>query len=86
MNEVSGRDMNWFFDQFVWGTNWLNYKVEGVASDKVELKLGSYVENGKRITVTESDAERREGAKEARTSIACGEAQTRRRGRVPRSM
>ncbi len=58
VNEVSGRDMNWFFDQFVWGTNWLNYKVDGVSSDKLELQLGSYVENGKRITLTESDAER----------------------------
>ena len=59
VNEISGRDMNWFFDQLVWGTNWLNYKVDSVSNEKVEVKLGSYVENGKRITVTESDAEKK---------------------------
>jgi hypothetical protein len=61
VNEVSGRDMNWFFDQFVWGTNWLNYKVDSVSNEKVEPKLGSYVENGKRITVRESDAKKKQG-------------------------
>jgi hypothetical protein len=30
VNEVSGRDMGWFFDEFVFGTNWLNYRVDGV--------------------------------------------------------
>jgi hypothetical protein len=58
-NEVSGRDLNWFFDQFVWGTNWLDYKVDGVSSEPEEVKLGSYVQNGKRITVTETDAEQK---------------------------
>src|SRR5271157_5181407 len=56
VNEISGRDMNWFFDQFVFGTNWLNYQVDEVSNDPIGVKLGSYVENGKRITVTESDA------------------------------
>lgn len=58
VNEVSGKDMNWFFDQFVWGTNWLNYKVDSVSSDLVEQKPGSYMENGKRITVTGADVEK----------------------------
>jgi Peptidase family M1 domain len=59
--EVSGRDMTWFFDQFVFGTNWLNYRVDSVACNRIDVKLGSYVENGKRTTVTEKDAERIEG-------------------------
>ena len=57
VNEVSGRDMNWFFDQFVWGTNWLNYKVEDVSSEKIEPKLGSYLVNGKRATVTQAEVD-----------------------------
>lgn len=59
VNELSGRDMNWFFDQFVYGTNWLNYKVDSVSNEPVELKLGSYLENGKRIVVSEADAEKK---------------------------
>jgi hypothetical protein len=58
VNEVSGRDMNWFFDRFVWGTDWLNYKVDSVESPRVETELGSYLENGKRRVVTEADAEK----------------------------
>lgn len=58
VNEVTGRDMTWFFDQFVYGTNALNYRVGAVQSDRVETKLGSFVENGKRVTVTEEDADR----------------------------
>ena len=69
VNEVSGRDMDWFFDQFVYGTNWLDYKVDGVSSDKIELKLGSYVENGKRIAVTESDAEKKKMPDEYRLEV-----------------
>jgi hypothetical protein len=63
VNEVSGRDLTWFFDQFVFGTNWLNYKVDSVESPQVEVKLGSMVENGKRKVVTEADAERIEKAR-----------------------
>ena len=58
VNEVSGRDMTWFFDQFVFGTNALNYRIGSVECDRVEVSLGSYVENGKRVTVTEKDANR----------------------------
>jgi len=56
--EVSGRDLNWFFDQFVFGTNELNYRVAEVTCDKVETSLGSFVENGKRIEITKKNAER----------------------------
>jgi hypothetical protein len=63
VNQVSGRDMTWFFDQFVYGSNWLNYKVASVSCAPVGVKTGSYVENGKRKTVTEKDAERIENQK-----------------------
>jgi Peptidase family M1 domain len=58
VNEVSGRDMTWFFDQFVFGTNWLNYQVGSVSCDRIKVKLGSYVEGGQRVTVTQKDADR----------------------------
>jgi hypothetical protein len=56
VNEISGRNMDWFFDQFVFGTNWLNYKVESVSNDEIGSKPGSYVENGKRFTISEDEA------------------------------
>jgi hypothetical protein len=49
VSEVSGRDMSWFFDQFVFGTNWLNYRVESLESERVEDRGGSFVVNGKRV-------------------------------------
>ncbi len=70
VNEVSGRDMNWFFDQFVFGTNWLNYKVAQASSDEIKVKLGSYLVNGKRITVTEKDADKDKKKPEYRIVVA----------------
>lgn len=64
VNEVSGRNMSWFFDQFVLGTNWLNYQVASVDSKEIGVFAGSFVENGKRVTVTEQDAERQEKDRE----------------------
>jgi len=60
VNEMSGRDMTWFFDQFVFGTNWLNYKVGSMECDPIEVKLGSYIENGKRITIAKAPKKKRE--------------------------
>jgi hypothetical protein len=58
VNERAGRDMTWFFDQFVFGTNWLNYKVGSVTCDPIEVKLGSYAEGGDRITIDRKAAGR----------------------------
>jgi hypothetical protein len=58
VSEVSGRDMNWFFDQYVFGTNWLNYRVGSVDNHEIGVDIGSFLENGKRTTVTEKDADR----------------------------
>jgi hypothetical protein len=65
VNELSGRDMTWFFDQFVFGTNWLNYKVGSVQCDPIGVKLGSYAEGDKRITIDRKAADRigKEGKK-----------------------
>src|SRR5260370_20050406 len=56
-SEVSGRDLNWFFDQFVFGTNQLNYRVAEVSSDKIGTSLGSFLENDKRVEITAKDAD-----------------------------
>jgi len=58
VNEMAGRDMTWFFDQFVFGTDWLNYKVGSVACDPFEVKLGSYAAGGKRIVIDQKAADR----------------------------
>jgi hypothetical protein len=46
VNQVSGRDLNWFFHQFVRGTNWLNYRVDSVSNLKGRAK------NENRLSVT----------------------------------
>ena len=70
-SEVSGRDLNWFFDQFVFGTNQLNYRVAEVASEKIATSLGSFLENGKRVEITEKDADSRKkkGAEQYRITV-----------------
>jgi hypothetical protein len=42
VNEVAGRDMNWFFDQFVYSSNELDYAVDSVKSEKVRPSLGIF--------------------------------------------
>ncbi|HEY2016310.1 MAG TPA: M1 family metallopeptidase [Bryobacteraceae bacterium] len=58
VNEVSGQDMSWFFDQFVFGTNLLDYKVESVECNREPVRRGLYVEKGGRVAVTDEDVRR----------------------------
>jgi hypothetical protein len=58
VNEVSGKDMNWFFDQFVFGTNTLDYRVASVASNTETIKRGLFPQGGKRTAVTDDDVDR----------------------------
>jgi hypothetical protein len=46
VNQVSGRDMNWFFNQTVYGTGVLNYAVS-FTTGKAPQKGGFFDENGK---------------------------------------
>lgn len=41
-NEVSGQDLRWFFDQFVYGSNVVDYKVGDVSSRETGDKTGQY--------------------------------------------
>ncbi len=40
VNEVSGRNMDWFFDQFVFGSRKLDYAVSSVVCDRVNTARG----------------------------------------------
>jgi hypothetical protein len=42
VNEVSGRDMQWFFDQFVYGSNLVDYRVGSVSSEEVGVERGVF--------------------------------------------
>ncbi len=68
VNEISARDMNWFFDQFVYGTGRLNYKVDSVESQEEGVKLGSYLKDGKRFLVTE-ESKKKSGKPDYRIAI-----------------
>ncbi len=57
VNEVSGRDMNWFFDQFFRGSNLADYAVAEITNDPLEGKTGIYDEDGKKVPYLEKGAE-----------------------------
>ena len=42
VNEVSARDMQWFFDQFVFGSNVLDYRVGEVSSWEIGVERGVF--------------------------------------------
>jgi hypothetical protein len=56
VNEVSGQNMNWFFEQFFYSSNLADYEVSDLRSELLEGKVGVYDENGKRNTYLEQDA------------------------------
>ncbi|QQS47034.1 MAG: M1 family metallopeptidase [Acidobacteriota bacterium] len=51
VNAVSGRDMGWYFDQFVRGTGTLDYEVIEAESVKVPLAAGIFDEKGRKVEV-----------------------------------
>ncbi len=46
VNEVSGRDMNWFFQQFFYSANLVDYAVTEIRKEPAEDKAGYYDEGG----------------------------------------
>lgn len=67
VNEVAGRNMNWFFEQFFYGSNQVDYAVSGITSEPIEGKVGLYDEAGKKMLYTEkSDEEAFEKSKDKR--------------------
>jgi len=58
VNEVSGQDMTWFFDQFVFGTDQLDYRVDSVESEKEPVRRGLFLQKGQRVAVTDEEVGR----------------------------
>jgi len=56
-NEVSGRDLKWFFDQFVFGNRLLDYQVGSVVNLRISTPIGLFEKNGKLEAVTPDQAE-----------------------------
>jgi hypothetical protein len=56
VNEVSGRNMDWFFQQFFYGANLADYAVADINSIPIEGKAGVYNEGGTKVTYSEEEA------------------------------
>jgi hypothetical protein len=67
VNEVAGRDMDWYFKQTLYSSNVIDYKVDSVKSEQVKPYLGIFDKDGAKITVTPADADKaREEAEKKR--------------------
>ncbi|TKJ32956.1 peptidase M1 [bacterium (candidate division B38) B3_B38] len=65
VEEVTGQDMSWFFDQIVFGSNELDYAIERISSSPVTKKEGYFDENGERAFITGEE----EGEKEEKEEV-----------------
>jgi aminopeptidase N len=57
VNTVSGRDMNWFFDQFVKGIQTLDYEISNVTTEPVTTRAGIYETDGQKSEVKVEEKE-----------------------------
>jgi hypothetical protein len=55
VNEVSGQNMSWFFDQFVKGTGTLDYEISNVVSEPVHRPGGIFEQDGQKTEVKVGD-------------------------------
>ncbi|MCI0525389.1 MAG: M1 family metallopeptidase, partial [Acidobacteria bacterium] len=55
VNQVSGRDLNWFFDQFVKGVNTLDYEIDELKSERSDLETGIFDVGGQKTEVEEPE-------------------------------
>jgi hypothetical protein len=58
VNEVSGRDMNWFFQQFFYAANRVDYAVTEIRNGPVLGKVGDYDQDGKKVFYSAQAAEK----------------------------
>ncbi len=65
VEEVTGQDMSWFFDQIVYGSNELDYAIERISSRPVAKRQGYFDENGERAFITGEE----EGEKEEKEEV-----------------
>jgi hypothetical protein len=70
VNEVSGRDMDWFFQQFFYGANRVDYAVTEITKEPMGDKIGIYDEGGvKKFYSAESAGEAGKGKVRPERSI-----------------
>lgn len=50
-NEVSGQNLDWFFNQFVYGTQKVDYAVAGIASQEIKPQRGFFDLDGRKVFV-----------------------------------
>ncbi|HEY3742399.1 MAG TPA: M1 family metallopeptidase [Bryobacteraceae bacterium] len=82
VEEVSGKDLTSYFQQTVFGSNVIDYKVDGVSSRLVKPYLGVFDKGGVKITVAPADVEKEEKAKKKGDSEYLNTVFIRREGEV----
>jgi hypothetical protein len=83
VNEISGKDMNWFFDQIAFGSGDLDYAIESVSSKPPSTKIGLFDKNGKPVYLEEKvKKEGKKDKKKEKKEINISEVTVRRLGEV----
>lgn len=57
VEEVSGRDLSWFFDALLFGTGTVDYAVTDTTSDRLGFEAGVFDPPGGRVTITTEQAD-----------------------------
>lgn len=60
VNQVTGKDFAWFFDQFVRGTGTLDYEIAEVKSEQPGAKIGVYDKDGRKTEIKEPEEKNRD--------------------------
>jgi len=58
VNEITGKNYDWFFDQLLKGSNELDYRIRSAWTRKVREPKGVFEKEGKKITFPEEDEEK----------------------------
>ncbi len=78
VNEVSGRDLNWFFDELFYSTKEWDYAVDCVSSNEIKTRRGIFDSQGKKSEITARAA--REGDKKNKKPLYRSRVRIRRLG------
>jgi hypothetical protein len=54
-SQISGQNLGWFFEQFVKGTQTLDYEIAHISSDKPGIEAGIYDQDGAKVEVKEEE-------------------------------
>lgn len=55
--EVSGRNLDWFFDQFFFGNRLLDYSIGDISNNRRRTSMGAFEKDGRMTVVTRKEAE-----------------------------